>query len=417
MAEVPRADPYAGIITLSDLNNFQRGWDSFESHTGTIISRCTARQVVPSNIKEMLPASSRTLSRQQSDAASPLPPDVQLQITGNSVLSQAIKFISPLIDPIPFSIEQNALVCTQRKVSPDATIMATISYADVQGITSTQMTPGLEYSMKPPTATAISRGSPKFEFKNNGVIEQRSTASTVIVSTAVQQTRKAEAQELIRRITAQSVIAQVSVNPIPLSTVFPAKKAKSEQDRNVSIDHTGIKITGTIDGKTAILELKCEDASNGCDNYKFFMLPSQTVTGMLLMTGLSPLGRSMSAGGIAGVVLTFYDQVDHCYYMGITVQFSRVSSGSIYLPIIPVQTAGLPPAMPPSVSRLLVLPDAGDRAMVSPSLIQAGVSNVQDEDAAEDYEEEDVVVERPVQASHGNMIDLGDDDEDDTEYH
>jgi hypothetical protein len=403
MADQIKPDPYNGIISLRDFNDYMRGWDAYRPPTTMQVSRYTTKQVMPEGMNAMAPTTSRTLSRPLSEPAQTLPPDVQLRITGNATLTAAIKFAQPFTDLIPFSVEQNALVCLQQKTTPNLILNIIIPYTDVQGIVSPQLTPGSEYAMKRITATSITRLLPTFDFKNDGVIEQKSAASTVTVSGTSPSTKKAraEAEELIKRISAQATIASAWVHSGPLEAVFPTKKVKNEQDRDISITPSGIKISGVIDGKPASLLLRCDEGAAGCTDYGFRVLPKQSLQGKLLMAGLTQLGRCMTTGSATGVSLTFHEKVGTYYYLCISVPFTSTSSssGSAYIPIVGTTRVGLPPVMSSSLSHMLTPSDTGDQAVVSAPLIQSGVpsknlyeytgeeSEEEDEDAEQDEED------------------------------
>lgn len=333
---LPRVDIYASIITARDFSSLVRGWDSASTYTTTPISRCTAKQVVPDVMKSLIPPTSQTLSHPPSEPTHMLPPDVQLRIKCNNLLSTALKFAWPFTTPVPFTTEQDALVCYCKKITPKIILRITLRYNDVQGIASPQLNIGSEYTIKKITATDTTRHSgASFDFMTNGRVVQRFGASTIDISDKPFDSRRSEAKSEIDIIEAQQPIASVWLHSNMLASVFPIKKVKDDMDKNITITPAGIKIDGLVEGREAKLELSCDpNASTGVD-YGFYILPKTSISGQLMMTGLSQLGRFTSTASGGAITLTFYDKLStsSCYYVRIEVPFSQMSAGDVYLSI------------------------------------------------------------------------------------
>jgi hypothetical protein len=291
-----------------------------------------------------------------------LPPDVQLRIKCNVLLSTALKFAWPFTIPVPFTTEQNALVCLCKPLTPKIIIRITIQYGDVQGIASQQINIGTEYTIKKITATDTTRHpGATFDFMNSGKVIQRFGASQIDISDKPKDSHRVEARAMIDRIEAQQVIASVWLHSNMLASVFPIRKVKDEQDKQITITPSGITIAGIIDGKEALLSLSCEpNASSGID-YGFNIMPKSSLNGNLIMAGLSQLGRFTSTAATGGITFTFYDKLESSYYLRIEVPFSQMSSGAVYLAIASTpKSLLLPPSL--STSGLRTIQDAGDQA-------------------------------------------------------
>jgi len=341
-------DPYLGLITLQDVLESVRGWDNV---LGAMqVSRYTAKQLLPPSVAAaaIIPSASHTLSRQQSETVQTLPSDVVLRIRCNSIFLAALKFASTFIDTIPFAIEQNALVCLLRRVTPNLVMQVTVQYTDIQGIPSPQLVPGIEYAVPRITQTEVAKSVVLIDFTTDRRVRRSGAAAMILSDGTVtgSAASRGDAKELVKRIEASGVLAKAWVMASSFMSVFPSKKPKSEQDRTVEVSESGIEISGSIEGKKVVLRLGYDESVVGSQEYGYQVAPHGRLYGRMLMDGLSHLGRCTSASTHSTITLTIYDKVSNFFYLGITVAFSQLSAGTVYMPIVPASKASLPAAMP-----------------------------------------------------------------------
>ncbi|MFA5091419.1 MAG: hypothetical protein WC483_02200 [Candidatus Paceibacterota bacterium] len=425
------SDPYSAFITLRDVNEFLRGWDASNSVVQLQVSREKAAAVIPSTSGSVMPFASQTLTRHQSETAQVLPDGVVLRISGNAILSAALKFTSAFVSPIPWSVERGALVCALHKATPNMELQVTIAYTDVNGEVSSQITPGADYSMKPPSSSAASKSTQRFEFKNDGKIELHTAASTTIISAPLLPSNKHESKEKVRQILAHPVIASVMVRAVSLKTVFPPKRVKSEQDRTINISSAGIEITGIVEENP--VSVNFQYGKGDCSDYNFITPPTRNLTAKLAMVGLSQIGQCIASGTATGVELTFYEKTNETYYMCVRVMFSQLSSGSAFLSILEVR--GSETSRPAAAASLSALKDLGDQPLVpqtevprhAPSVFVPGVLATarptlppqplldEEEEEEEEDDDDDGTSAPTATTAPGIPFDDGDDDDDDFE--
>ena len=341
--EKDRAYIYNSLISKKDLNEMARGWNAHESLLLELVSRCTPSQLVPPSAREFLPTTSRTLNNKPKEEQT-LPPGVQARTSGDAVWFAFIKFILSFTNKqtsvAQLTLMQNAIICQQLGTVVKFVIDAMVPFSAVQGITSTTLVPETDYWIKKTLPAQGSKSATTYDFKVDGKIEQHTSASSTIVSGEPTFSTRKEAAMKIDKIRASKKLAVVIVQASALATLFPTKKSRTEQDRVVTINHTGVYIDGMIDDNHVSLKLKFADSGPKTD-YRFIIEPCANFKGKLLMTGLTQLGRCFTGtgtgSGTLGVELTFYGDSGDYFYMQMMVPFSQIAAGSVYIPMASVE--------------------------------------------------------------------------------
>jgi len=407
-----RPDPYRGIINLTDLVENIRGWSTERPR---IITRHTHEELVPECVLTMASPESRTLSRSQSFVGCSLRPGVQLKVVCNSTLISALNFASVFISPIPLITERTSLSSVFMINAPCVIIHFCVPYTDIQGQpTDDGFNPSTMYAVEKVTRTDVIRAKEvELEFYDDGRVVQASKASQKEIQQVHPATQTPRARELIERIEAQTPICKVSVQAGQLTDIFPRRTLKREKDRTIIISPNGVRIEGIINDKPASLNLTYSDGQASRSEWSFDLPPKENLHGKLIMMGLSKFGQIASSTAI--VTLTFFGRVDDLNYLRVSIPFSQMSRGEIFLTIrptpktSPMASIGEPTTM--SDGSEAIVPSRFDRL-----LEKQPESNVDTHAIAIEKKAEDVLaMPIPKETTVNYVPDFGYDDEEEDE--